>query len=399
MSIVLNNDQANLLPRLEYWFRHYGEIGVKPFFSLSGAAGTGKTTVIRYFIEKMNINLDEIICAAYVGKAVTVLSSHGLPAKTIHSLIYQMIMIPEMDDNGDPILSKTGKVSMKMVFELKTELEYPYKLIVIDEASMVNDALRDDILSFGIPVIFIGDMNQLPPIFGQSTVMLKPDYVLTQIMRQAEDNPIIYLSQNILHGRSFIPGTYGESKILTSIDMDWNLLKDYDIILTAKNATRELFNNFIRFKLLKAESTSPLLGEKIICRQNNWKVSLGAGFFLTNGTAGTIERIYPETITKLRCDIDFKPDFTGMTVHELPIDYKYIRLPIDERKLYGLSNLNKFEYGYAITTHLSQGSQYPRVLFIDEFFHDAEDTKKMRYTAITRAIDNITIVTRGKRIF
>ena len=77
---------------------------------------------------------------------------------------------------------------------------------------------------------------------------------------------------------------------------------------------------------------------------------------------------------------------------DLKIDCKYIISDYDSRKNYGLTKFEKFEYAYCITTHISQGSQYNRVLFIDEPFADKETTKKLRYTAITRAIDEITIV-------
>ena len=124
---------------------------------------------------------------------------------------------------------------------------------------------------------------------------------------------------------------------------------------------------------------------------------MGKGFFLTNGSAGVIDDIYRQSINENSCKIDFLPDVTGEVKQSIDLDYKYIQLPYLDRKLYGISRFNKFEYGYAITTHLSQGSQYPRVLFIDEFFHSVEDTRAMRYTAITRAMYDLTIVVAGPK--
>ncbi len=161
----LTDEQQSLIPKLKNWYNNFHTSG-KKWFSLSGAAGTGKTTVIRYFIEDMGFKLTDIICAAYVGKAVTVLAAHGLPARTIHSLIYNMVWKNVYDGHGDIVLDQNGMPKLGRAFELKERLDWEYKLIVIDEASMVNDDLRDDILSFGVPVIFIGDMHQLPPIFG-----------------------------------------------------------------------------------------------------------------------------------------------------------------------------------------------------------------------------------------
>ena len=396
-TICLTEEQERLIPLLKKWYLDFYNTGEKKYFSLSGAAGTGKTTVIRYFIEDMGISLHDIICAAYVGKAVTVLATHGLPAKTIHALIYDVSWKNARDETGEVIRNRMGVAKLTRVFTRKKKLEWPYKLIIIDEASMVNDDLRDDILSFGIPVIFIGDMNQLPPIFGKSSVMIKPDFILTKIMRQAEGDPIIKLSQDVLHGRPLIPGEYGKSRVVTSLPRDEHFLFDYDIILTTNNNMREMINNFIRFNILHFKSTRPEIGDRIICRQNNWEVDLGEkGFYLTNGSAGSIMDLDPQSISDNSCNFEFLSDVTGQT-KIMDMDYKYIQLPYTDRRFYGMSKFNKFEYGYAITTHLSQGSQYPKVLFIDEKFGSLDDRKKMRYTAITRAMESITILTAGSK--
>ena len=127
------------------------------------------------------------------------------------------------------------------------------------------------------------------------------------------------------------------------------------------------------------------------------KVDLGEkGFYLTNGSAGSIMDLDPQSISDNSCNFEFLSDVTGQT-KIMDMDYKYIQLPYSDRRFYGMSKFNKFEYGYAITTHLSQGSQYPKVLFIDEKFGSLDDRKKMRYTAITRAMESITILTAGSK--
>ena len=95
--------------------------------------------------------------------------------------------------------------------------------------------------------------------------------------------------------------------------------------------------------------------------------------------------------------ITFIPEITKVPVENIMLDTDYIKLPPEEQREYGLSPANKFEYGYAITAHLSQGSQCPHVLFIDGRFHDEETTRKLRYTAITRAQKTVHIVVRGPR--
>ena len=396
INFTPNECQAEALKAMQHWYDY--ERTYKPYFTLSGAAGTGKTSLLLYFFEMMGFGMNDFICAAFVGKAVTVLASKGLPAKTIHSLIYRRIITYERDDEGELVLNEKGKPKEKFEFVLRDKLEYPYKIIAIDEASMVDTNMEADLLSFGIPIIFIGDHHQLPPIFGNSAVMMNPDFILTQIMRQEKDNPIIYLSQQVIRGIPLEIGIYGDSKITGSVDLNTNLLTDYDTIIMGLNKTRQMFNDHIRYRLLHARDYMPMEGEKLICRQNNWSMELGDGFYLTNGTQGIVSHIYLDKMKKGRVPIDFIPDITKRCVEKISMDTEYLKLKCYETNDYGISKSNKFEYAYAITAHLSQGSEWPSVLFLDGKFQDYETTKKLRYTAITRASEKIHIVIQTRRL-
>ena len=118
------------------------------------------------------------------------------------------------------------------------------------------------------------------------------------------------------------------------------------------------------------------------------------GFYLTNGTSGVITDLDRSELGSGYYIMNFHPDYfpEGVDFEKLKVDARYIKmLPEDQRNVMRTQH-EKFEYAYAITAHLSQGSEYNRVLFIDSFFNTPELTKKARYTAITRAIDSITIV-------
>jgi exodeoxyribonuclease V len=386
MSIELTTDQKNLIQELKKWYIKRD----KPFYSYSGPPGSGKTTIIELFIEEMGLEFEEVACAAYVGKAVLLLLRHGLNASTIHSLIYKPIFetINLTEDEGDNVIIKKKS---KMKFILKDKLFKKIKLIVIDESSMVNDKLKDDILSFKIPTIFIENKDQLPPVFGLSSIMENPDFVLREIMRQAKDNPIIYLSQCVLNDIPLNIGEYKNSRIINKISLNKDILQ-YDIIICGKNKTRDKINNEIRENILNINSKDPILGDKLISRQNNWEYQIDNSIFLTNGIIGYITDINYDTIYKGYIGIDFKPEFTDSVFNKIPLDYKYFKTPIENRNSFGMSKYNKFEFGYCITAHLSQGAEYNNVLFIDQPFYDKETTKKLRYTAITRARESITIV-------
>lgn len=391
MSIELTDEQQTLKGKIIHWYKNY-PYG-KPFFYYSGAAGTGKTTVIHSVIDELGLNMNQVISCAYVGKAVLVLMRHGLPASTIHSLIYMPRLTTtkefEIDEFGNPREVK----KKKMEFVLKDRLDKDIKLIIVDECAMVSDKIREDIMSFGIPIILTGDQNQLPPVIGTSSILDNPDFVLTKIMRQAEGDPIVYLSQCILHDTPIECGIYGKSRVVNSIPIDKRILTDYDMIICAKNKTREELNNRIRAEVLNYNDIKPRLGDKIICRKNNWQECLN-GIYLTNGLVGYITDIDYCSIYRDKIYIDFQPDFMEDSFEKLTLDYKYFKAPWQEKKDFGFgfNDDERFEYAYAITAHLSQGSEYDNVLFMDEKFHDPLTLKRLRYTAITRARNSITYV-------
>lgn len=380
----LTEEQKRLVQSLSSWYKSSD----RQFYSYTGAAGTGKTTVIKAFIEALG--LQRYIACAYVGKAVTVLSRHGLPASTIHSLIYNVDWVPVKDADGKTVFHENGQPKMKVKFSLKPELQGDPELVIVDEATMVNDDLCEDILSFGKKTVFIGDNNQLPPVFGVSSVMLNPNFALTKIMRQAENDPIVYLSQRVLHNEPLIVGSYGNSHVYRSLVLGRNWT-DYDAIITPLNRIRDHINDHIRHNILGIQSTIPVIGDKIMCRQNDWKRCIEGNIFLTNGMIGEVTDIYRAETKGKSISIDFKPEISNEEFYNLPIDISYITKSYDERKTYGISSAEKFEYAYAVTCHSYQGSEADRVLYIDRFVHDADMTRRLRYTGITRARCKIDI--------
>lgn len=384
-TVELTDEQKTLVQNLKRWYQK----GERQWYSYTGAAGTGKTTVIRAFIEELGI--DRYIACAYVGKAVSVLSRQGLPASTIHSMIYNVMWLPDVGPDGEIIYKADGKMKMHVEFALKERIRGDPQLIIVDEATMVNDTMAEDILSFGIPTVFIGDMNQLPPVFGVSSVMLSPDYRLTKIMRQAENDPIVYIANQILKREPIPFGYYGKTSVRRSIDLGDNF-RDYDMIITPLNSIRDDINNYIRRKVLHIKSDLPVIGDKLICRQNDWDRSVEGNLYLTTGLVGEVTNINRSLAGDKYMNIDFLPDIANDEFFNLMLDVSYIRKSYDERKLHGFSAYEKFEYAYACTVHMVQGSQYDRVLYIDRWFHDAETTRKMRYTAVTRAIYQLDYV-------
>ena len=206
MGIILNDQQEECINKAIKWFNN---VSSKQTFEISGPAGSGKTTIVKAIIEKLNLRIEDVLFVAYVGKAALQLSRSGVNGRTIHSTFYDIVFKPVKDEEGNVII-KNGRVITRPEFVKKERIPSNIKLIVIDEAPMVNDTFGNDIESFGVPIICLGDLQQLPPVIGNSKYLVRPDYVLTKVMRQAEGNPIIYLSQLASRGEPIPYGKYGD---------------------------------------------------------------------------------------------------------------------------------------------------------------------------------------------
>src|SRR6476620_2410555 len=175
-----------------------GTNGTPQVFRLFGYAGTGKTTLARHIADEAD---GDVKYAAFTGKAASVMRGKGCHgASTIHSLIYRT------RESGDEIPN----------FDLWDEAPASKaELIIIDECSMVDPELGKDLLSFGVPLLVLGDPAQLPPIQGGGFFTeAEPDAMLTEVHRQAADDPIIHMSMAVREGEWLEPGRYGESEVV-----------------------------------------------------------------------------------------------------------------------------------------------------------------------------------------
>lgn len=403
MNVDLNEGQQECLKKLITWWKK----GSRQLFEISGAAGTGKTTIIKYLIDAIDsLNTDNVLFVALVGKAAMQMTKSGVMASTIHSAIYHPIEVDKRDENGKPII-KEGRVVKEIKFVKKKKLDGDIKLIVVDEAPMVDKKVAKDLFSFEIPIIALGDLHQLPPVFGDPVFLQTPDHTLTQIMRQKEDNPILELSQHIIHDPyiKLNPGTYQNKLMIIKrkefFDHYLDAFHKSDIVICGRNSTRDDLNTLIRKKyyqnhgvdLANCELPEILLGDKLICRKNNWNVELG-GINLINGLVGYVTGIDYESKTKSLMNIDFRPEFLQRSFENLPINLKYFfgdRKTKDMIKSYPHTG-ELFEFGYAITCHLSQGSQYEKVIVLAERLGDNEFYRKWLYTAVTRASDKLILI-------
>lgn len=336
----------------------------------------------------------EVAYVAYTGRAAQVLRSKGCTtAITAHKLLYQ-----------SKFSDKTGKFYN---YPRKT-LEKPYKLIVVDEVSMLPLDMWNLLLSHKIPVIALGDPGQLLPVSGTANgVLAHPHVFLDEVMRQAKDNEILRLSLDIREGKPLEYFMGKDVRIVPQKELNaGGIWKWPDQILVGKNLTRSTINDLMRKNLFHRKSSFPEEGDKIICLHNDWEVLNDNEDALVNGLTGTIHNIRAqvpsnEVVAETFC-ADFLPDYEGATMftglemdtcifteHEAGKNKYNAKLPV------GLEYMpHYFDYGYCITTHKSQGSEYDRVLVLEEFLRGQSKADHIRwlYTAATRAAKKLIIV-------
>jgi exodeoxyribonuclease-5 len=365
---VFTPHQDAALQAVAAWLKDKPGERAPPLFRLFGYAGTGKTTLAKHIAAGVD---GEVKFAAFTGKAALVMRGKGCyGASTIHSLIYRA------RESGEETPS----------FELWDDAPVSKAaLIVIDECSMVDAELGRDLMSFGVPVLVLGDPAQLPPIQGGGFFTdAEPDSMLTEVHRQARDDPIVRLSMQVRAGERLEFGEYGATSVVRRADFDPARALQTDQILVGRNATRRAYNTRIRERRDFVDPL-PQAGDKLVCLRNNRRKGLFNGGLWQVAERPTARR----QILRLRLKPDEGAGGKGVKVSVRPECFTggVEKLEWPQRKKY-----DEFDYGYVLTVHKSQGSQWDDVVLFDESFAFPDSRERWLYTGITRAAKRLTVV-------
>ena len=363
---------------------------------ISGYAGSGKSTLVKFIVSALQIPENDIVYACFTGKACNVLQQKGNKnVSTLHRLLYEF----RPRSNGT-------------FYRIpRTELEY--RIVIVDEVSMASKELMDQLFRHNVYVICLGDPFQLPPINPNDDHHLldHPHVFLDEIHRQAQESESIRVSMDIRAGRSLERFDGNDVKIINNNELVDGMYLWADQVLCAKNDTRIGINNYVRNML--GREGEPQEGDKVICLRNYWDVLDSEDNPLINGTigylknnhtelrrypfyingGGTFEIINTGIITETNScftnlNLDKKLILEGVKTLDPKTEWRLMK---DDRLSWIVPM--EFTYGYAITTHKSQGSQFGKILVIEENFpFSKEEHARWLYTAVTRAIDKAVIV-------
>ncbi len=360
-----SREQDAALRAVAAWLKR----GEPQVFRLFGYAGTGKTTLARQIAADTP---GEVAFGAYTGKAALVLRSKGCAgAGTIHSLIYRT-------------RGEEGEELPAFVLNPKSAAATA-DLVVIDECSMVDEELGRDLLSFGTPVLVLGDTAQLPPVKGGGFFTeAAPDAMLTEVHRQAADNPIIRMSMDVRGGRRLALGAYGDSRVVRRADIGAGAVMRCDQVLVGTNRTRRAYCGRMR-ELLGHDTPRPQPGEKLVCLRNDKKKGL------LNGGIWTVHAVHADRGAKMTMSLkaEDEPDRKAVRVGVLPAFFE----GRDEELTPAMRrDSDQFDFGYALTVHKAQGSQWDEVVLFDESSAFREHRDRWLYTGLTRAAKVVTVV-------
>lgn len=399
MTFDLTDDQDKALTLLSR-FLEKPDGGV---FQINGYAGTGKTWLATNEVPKLVGGNGLVHFVALTGKAVDVLAKKGAKsASTVHSLLYTPsseygwcsdCSVPMFDVAGTDAhhVEAKHRWSYKTNFEVGTTWNGSVpELVVVDEASMIGEDTAADLLNLtysGTKLLVLGDPAQLPPLFGNGSLLRRPDVTLRQITRQAADSPIIQLATSIREGRGMWgTGTYGdESTGKVWINPRKRPEGPMRVSLVGRHVTRYQINTAAR-KHLGLDPDMPVIGDKLICRRNNKDLGIYNGQPFE--VVGDVRRINEDMFlipTDHGTQAAWARRFIDADVREWEKQTTY-----SDR-----SRAQEFDYGYALTCHSAQGSEWPDVAVTDESWcwrrNGESEVSRWQYTAVTRAKNSLVV--------
>ena len=441
----LSDQQKDALRTIVQWRRE--EAFNDRVFVLHGFAGTGKTELTRYVAAELGLqdlpldvlNEDKewmpegryVAYGTYTGKAARVMRDRGIPARTLHSLCYKPL--PRDDDAIDELKWELDHLDggimnprHALLTERLLELVRPKfvvndksllrlaGLLVVDEASMIPGWMIRDLLTFDVPVLAVGDPFQLQPIDDdgkdafEEEFRRSPDYFLNEPSRWAKDNPIIAVATMVREGKRLPFGTYGSTVIKKQIKP--RSLYDFgeyylaaDQVLAGVHETRRPLNVAIRELQGLREQLPTGPTDKIIVTRNK------RTFGLLNGDFVKLENVSrARDIREMRADVT-PLDGDGVVRRECPVyaglflehfhEHKDKLRDVHDRHLQ--DRMVELDYGNVLTVHKAQGSEWEKVVVIDQSGSWAnrnvdrpKENLNWLYTAITRARRVLMILAR-----
>jgi exodeoxyribonuclease-5 len=386
----------------------------KPFITLDGFGGTGKTTVLtelRRHIESSKT----VAFASFTGKSASVLRDKIMISQavrstdyvgTIHGLMYRPIVVKKFSEAKNEYIET---VSFRKLDTIEQDI------LLIDEASMIGSKIFEDMMKFNVQIVACGDSFQLPPVadFDSEPLLAHPDYLLKEVHRTAQDSPLVKLAHAI-RTKQYLPiDPYKDNHItiMSYFKGGREFLEniEYDsetVTLCFTNAVRQSINHGYRHKKNYKNDIMLYPYEQIVCLTNN--PTLG----MMNGERFTVEFLSPPydkdtvSVTVERQDGNYQEAYVHNTIKKFGKKNTVYKKDAYKKGRRGTikpeidPSVIDADYGYAMTVHKSQGSEFKHICLVDSgIFKGISNSKgnndylRWLYTGVTRSSEKLTIIT------
>lgn len=391
--MVLTNDQYHGLSKLEKWYRKYNH----QFIEVAGVIGTGTWDLVQAFIDRERFDPREVMYLSYDQKQVLELAFKRYHAYYINGIIYNYIRIVDFDTI--PVINPhSSVVECKWNKEVRKKLDEKYKLIVVFDSMLLNEATIKDLATFGLPIVLIRDPMLLPAP-DTYTFLRDPNIVLSEVQPEYLRSPITYFAHKILNEERMSPGNYDTVSIVPKRQMNLYNLRSSDMNITLTESLRKNVNNIYRERILKQKTSINIPNERVIAMENMYAHKLVNSdekkikVYLAKGTVGILSKINKHAVGTKYVPVEFKPEFYHESFTDLVIDRHYLNgLNLQSRQIIPDETFN-VEYAYALTAPLARLSHWDKVTLIAENAEcDPNLHKRLLYTGITRAKKSLTII-------
>lgn len=387
-------DQYYAAAKLEKWYNKFKHQVIE----ISGIEGTGVYETVKLFLDKMEFDTREIMYLSFDQKQVIEMASRRYHCYYINSIIYKYTRVVDFDTI--PILNKdSNEIEFEWKKDVRKKIDPRYKIMIVFDASLMNESMLEDLMSFGLPVILMSD-PMLIPAPDSYTFLRKPNIELRQLNPELMKNPITFFANKALRGEKFAFGNYDVVSIVPKKQMNLYNLKSADMIITLTEEVANGINRTYREKVKRLRGNINAVGERMIVMSNMYAHKITnqdekrIKVFLTRGTVGYLTKCNRHAPNTKYVPIEFKTEFYYEPFTDLAMDRHYLNgISIPSRQQIP-DDIIKLKYAYALPVSLTRVNHWDKVtLVVDQNpEYDISVQCRLLYTAITRAHQSITMV-------